>query len=244
MPLPACAVSELEDMSELPPPDRPLANARPRWFLPLIGASIIALVAANNIGNIVWASWLESRPLGLLALNSSNKYLLGTSVSTELVPFMVIAVVRLMLPDPLFWLLGYAYRDRALHWGRQVFPAMNPLFDQFEEDRPGFRRLLDALVVIMPNNPVSLLAGMAAMPIRRFLLLSFLGTVGRVAIMRTLGEIFRDQIEDLLDVVAQYQGWLMRGSLILVVGFVAWQAFSQKGLVGGVESLDDEFGDD
>lgn len=231
-------------MTDLPPPDRPLASARPRWFLPLIGAAILVLFLANNVGNVVWASWLESRPLGLLALNSSNKYLLGTSVSTDLVPFMVIGVVRLMLPDPFFWLLGYAYRDRALGWGRQVFPAMNPLFDQFEEDRPGFRRLLDALVVIIPNNPVSLLAGMAAMPIRRFLVLALVGTIGRVAIMRALGEIFRDQIKDLLDVVAQYQGWLVRGSLVLVVGFVAWQIVGQRGVVGGVETLDDEFGDD
>lgn len=219
-------------------------TAHPRWVLPVVGACIVALIVANNVGNVVWASWLETNPLGLIALNSSNKYLLGTSITTEVVPFFVIATIRLMLPDPLFWWLGHSYRDKALNWGRQIFPGMDPIFDQFEGDRTGFKNLLHVLIVIMPNNPVCLLAGVAAIPFRRFIVLSLVGTIGRIAIMRGIGMVFEDQIEDVLDFVAKYQVWLTRGSIVAVLAYVAWQFIGKRGLIGGVETLDEDLGED
>ena len=39
----------MTDTSIAPPP------AVPRWFLPLVGSCIVALIAANNIGNVVWS---------------------------------------------------------------------------------------------------------------------------------------------------------------------------------------------
>ena len=68
----------------------------------MVGTCIVVLIAANNIGNVVWScavvsdpgkassmctwpgvSWFADNPLGLLMLNSSNKYLLATSVLTD-----------------------------------------------------------------------------------------------------------------------------------------------------------------
>ncbi len=218
--------------------------SRPRWILPLLGGSIVALVIANNVGNAVWARWVEANPLGLLALNSSNKYLLGTSIVTDLWPYVGVATLRLLAPDPLFYLLGALYRERALHWARRAFPGIDPLVDQFEADQSTFKKLLHVLVVIMPNNPVCLLAGVAAMPLWRFAVLNVVGTVGRVLLFRQIGFLFEDQIRDVLDVVAKYQGWLTRGSILLVVLYLAWQAFGRRGLVGGVEALEEELGDD
>ncbi len=234
----------------------------PRWFLPVIGASIVVLIAANNVGNIVWScavtegggtssmctwpgvSWFSDNPLGLLALNSSNKYLLATSVLTNWAPYAAVALLRLMAPDPLFYLLGFVYRGRALHWARQVFPGMEPIFGQFERQGGASRNVLDVAVFVAPNNPVCLLAGIAAMPIRRFLVLYITGTLARIALMRGIGLVFRSQIEDLLDLVARYQRWFTLGSLALVLLYVGYQVVGRRGLVGGVESLEDELGDD
>ena len=242
----------------LAPPPTP-----PRWFLPLVGTCIVALIAANNIGNIVWScavvsdpgkassmctwpgvSWFADNPLGLLMLNSSNKYVLATSVLTSWLPYAAIALVRLSLPDPLFYLVGYLYRGRALNWARQVFPGMDPVFDQFESQGGASRNVLDIAVFVAPNNPVCLLAGIASMPPRRFIALSVSGTIARIALMRGIGLIFSDQISDVLDVVARYQRWFTLGSLLLVVAYVAYQVVGRRGLVGGVESLEDELGDD
>lgn len=234
----------------------PALPPHPRWLLPLIGASIVGLVVANNVGNAVWASWINEQPLGLLALNSSNKYLIGTTPNTEWLPVLVVSTARLMAPDPLFYMVGHLWSDRAVHWARRVFPASGQLFDAFEPgpaddsvpqvpgQRPaGFTRLLDALAFIAPNNPVCLIAGVAGMPVRRFVVLSLTGTIGRILLMRGIGTVFSDQIEGLLEVVARYQRGLLIASVVGVIAYVLWQLRSHRGLVGGVEDLEEELGD-
>ncbi len=254
---PMANVSHPSSSARLPGP------TPPRWFLPVVGASIVVLIAANNLGNVVWScavasdpqqassmctwpgiSWFEGNPLGLLGLNSSNKYLLATSVLTDLAPFAAVALLRLRAPDPLFFLLGLTYRGRALHWARRAFPGMDPVIDQFESQGGATRRVLDTAVFIAPNNPVCLLAGVARMSWTRFLVLAVTGTLARIALMRGLGQIFRDQIEDVLELVGRYQRWFTLGSLLLVAAYLAHQIIGQRGLVGGVESLEDELGDD
>jgi uncharacterized protein (DUF3820 family) len=122
--------------------------------------------------------------------------------------------------------------------------GMDSVFDQFESQGGATRNVLNAAVFIAPNNPVCLLAGIAAMPWKKFLLIAVSGTVARIALMRGIGSLFSDQIEELLDVVARYQRWFTLGSLLLVGAYVAYQVIGRRGLVGGVESLEDELGDD
>ncbi len=235
----------------------------PRWFLPVVGAAIISLIVASNLGNAVWScavvsdpgkassicswpgvSWFADNPLGLLMLNSSNKYLLATSILTDLVPYVLIALIRLSIPDPFFYLLGYIYRGRALHWARQVFSGMNPIFDQFESQGGATQRVLDVAVFVAPNNPVCLLAGVAAMPWKRFVLLNVTGTLSRIALMRTIGLVFSDQIENVLEVVARYQRWFTLASVALVAFVLVYQVVGRRGMVRAVETLEDELGDD
>ena len=82
------------------------------------------------------------------------------------------------------------------------------------------------------------------MPWRRFLALVVTGTVARIAVMRGIGLAVEEQITDVLDVVARYQRWFTLGSIALVLAYVIYQVAGRRGLVGGVESLDDELGGD
>lgn len=223
-------------------PVRVPSRRTPTGLLPLIGAAIIALVVANNVGNMMWAKWIHDNPIALLALNSSNKYLLGTSVVTDFWPYSVVSTLRLLAPDPLFYALGFLYGPQALRWAKRVFPGIDPVVDQFEEDSTGIKKALNPLVFIAPNNPICLFAGVAAMPLRRFIALNVTGTIGRVVLFRLVGLALRDQIESVLDTIARYQGWLMRISILFVIVYLAWQIFGQRGLVGGVESLGEELG--
>ncbi len=221
-------------------PDRP---THPSWFLPVVGAAIIALVVANNFGNVIWAEWVIDQPLALLALNSSNKYLLATSVNTDLLPVLVISTLRLMAPDPLFYAIGYLYGDRALRWAGNVFPGIQPVIEQARAEDGSFRWLMTTLLVIMPNNPICLIAGVVRVPFIRFLTLALVGTIGRILLMRVIGSIFEDEIEDLLEVVARYQRWFLLASIVFVVGYVAYQTNRRRGLIGAVEELEEDLGD-
>ncbi len=225
---------------ELPPDHR----THPRWLLPTLTAGIVCLALASNIGNAVWASWVQDRPLGLLALNSSNKYLLVTSVSLDLLPMVLVATVRLLAPDPIFFAMGWLYGDRALRWAQRTFRGLAPALEHVHDDPRVVHRALNVLVLVAPNNIVCLVAGVARFPIRRFVVLNVVGTVGRVLLMRQIGLFFEDQIEDVLGVVNRYQTWLLWGSVALVGALVVWQMVSDRGLVGGLEELEEELGDD
>lgn len=212
----------------------------PRWVLPVLIAPILALIAANNIGAILLTkslrpSGLVNDPLPILALNSTNKVLLAVGNQVPLTWFVVLGTLRLLAPDGFFYGLGLLYRHQALRWGRRVFPGSDRLFDLFErEDHVGVRRLLDALIVIMPNNPVCLLAGIAAMPVRRFWTLNVVGTVGRLLLFFWLSHIFRNQIRSVMNFVASYQKW----ALLITVVAVVITLFSQaKRVVSATESL-------
>ena len=224
-------------------PADPVPASRPPWLLPLIGASIVALVIATNVGNTFWVKWIEVRPYALLALNSSNKFIIGTTPNTEWIPAGAIILLRLMAPDPLFYMVGFLYRDRALGWARKVFPASGPLFDSVESDDGSFHRLRDVLVFVMPNNPICLIAGVTAMNLKRFVVLSLTGTIARIVVMRGIGIAFSEQVDAILDFVAKYQRWFFIASIVSVVGYLVWQTSSHRGLIGGVEDLEDELGD-
>ena len=231
----------MSDVAPALPPDHP---THPRWLLPTLTAGIVALVAASNIGNMVWAGWVDDHPLGLLALNSSNKYLLATSISLDLVPMVLVATLRLLAPDPIFFAMGWLYGDRALHWARRTFPGSTGLLDQAKTDPRLVHKVLNVLVVVAPNNLVCLVAGVVRFPIKRFIVLNIVGTVGRVLLMRWIGLFFEDQIEDVLEVVNRYQTWLIWGSVAVVAAVLIWQIVSDRGLAGGIEELEEELGDD
>jgi membrane protein DedA with SNARE-associated domain len=217
----------------------------PRWVLFALVAPILGLIVANNVGAIMLTNALEesargdlAQPYLILALNSTNKILLATGFQTEAIAFYAVAMVRLLLPDPLFYLLGRLYRGPALRWGRGMYPGADKLFDLFEhEDHKGVRRMLDALVLIMPNNPVCLLAGVAAMPVRRFVVLNVFGTLGRLILFRQLSFSFQDEIKDFMDFLAGYQKWAL---IITVVVIVISLVFQARRLVSSTEALADD----
>jgi membrane protein DedA with SNARE-associated domain len=231
----------MSDAAPALPPDH---RTHPRWLLPTLTAGIVVLIVASNVGNAVWASWVEDRPLGLLALNSSNKYLLVTSISLDLVPMLVVATIRLLAPDPIFFAMGWLYGDRALHWARRTFPGGSQLLDHVDQDPRLVHKVLNVLVLVAPNNLVCLVAGVVRFPIKRFIALNVVGTIGRILLMRWIGLFFEDQSEDVLDWVDRYQTWLLWGSSAAVAGFVVWQVLADRGLIGGLEELEDELGDD
>lgn len=217
----------------------------PRWVLPALVVPILLLIVANNVGAVLLTNRIEPSgvvpgALEVLALNSTNKVLLATGFQTEAMWFVVVATLRLLAPDPLFYLMGLLYRIPALRWGRRVYPGADRLFDLFEhEDHRGVRRLLDGLVVIMPNNPVCLLAGVAGMPPVRFAVLNVLGTLGRVVLFRQLSFAFEDEIVDVMDFVARYQRWALLLTVAVVVASLVVQA---RRLVVGTEALAEEEG--
>lgn len=202
----------------------------PRWLATAMVALVLGLIAANNIGRSLLASSavagddasgdLLEHPVRILALNSTNMHLLATGFQVDWGWFLTVPLLRLLAPDPLFYALGYLYRHEARGFVGSLFPGTDKFFDLMDADhehRSTSRIVLEVMVFLAPNNPVCAIAGIMAMPIKRFIVLNLAGTVGRLVLFKLISTQFQDQVGDLINWVAKYQTYLMYAALALMV---------------------------
>lgn len=198
--------------------------------LKLLVGPVIFLVICSNVANVMWPTLQEDHPLLLIALSSINRYLILVSDQLDPVSYYAVGTLRLLVSDPLFFLLGYWYGDRALAWMDQRSPTYGPMLRQAQH---WFGRAAWPLVAIMPNNYICLFAGAAGMRISVFVALNLAGTVTRLYLIRVLGDAFSSPIDSFQDVVGEYRWWFIGASALLV-------AFSLRGETkrgGQIEAL-------
>ena len=73
----------------------------------LIVVPILAVVALGTLGNALHAPLLKEHPLWLVAMEPRNRFLLLVAEKVSFWPFLVVATVRRLASDPLFYLLGH-----------------------------------------------------------------------------------------------------------------------------------------
>jgi membrane protein DedA with SNARE-associated domain len=172
-----------------------------------------AFVVLANVGSVLAPSWAHHHPALLLAFDSRNRHLLLT-VGGGIAPaaFFLIGFVRLIITDPLFYLLGRWYGDTAIRWFERTTGGANGTAAFISR---AFAKAADVLVVIMPNNIVSLLAGHTRMNWRRFAVLDAVGTVGRLILMWYLGQAFQKPLQSVVDWLQRFQ-WPLIGAFAVI----------------------------
>lgn len=211
-----------DDPSDAEPPDTPAPHPHPglgRAKLTMLVAPIIALVVANYLGNASAPVLVNERPELLIALSALNRNLV--LVVNKISPFAYysIGMVRLLLPDIFFFLLGWYYGDRGIIWMEHRTANWGRYMRRLESV---FARYGYVLVLIIPNNPVSLLAGAAKMKPRYFWALNVVGTIGRLVLLAWVGDIFSGPIDSILGFIRRYQPYLLAIS-IATVAFTLWR---------------------
>jgi membrane protein DedA with SNARE-associated domain len=215
-------------------PDRPTPSRR---TLALLVTPIVVLVIASNIGDLLTTTWAQDHPLALVALNARNRILVLTTNQLDTVPYYVVGTVRLLLSDPLFYLLGMLYGDNALAWMERKAPTYGDLLRRVEKF---FGKAAYPLVFIAPNNYICLFAGAAGMPVAAFIILNVSGTVVRLYLIRVVGATFDQPIQNVLDFFARYRWQLLIASFVLV-GLSVWSERRKgKGEIGEILDLEAE----
>lgn len=219
----------------------------PRKFVVriLIGLVLISQGAAL-IGDLALAGFVDSRPAWLIALNPRNRNLALATNQLDAVTYYGIGFARLVASDPVYYLLGFWYGDRALAWVRRRSRTYGPLVDEGERF---FRRASYPLIFAAPNNVVCALSAATGVKLRTFIILNLSGTVARLIVVRQLGEVFESPIQAVIDFIAEYRLPVLIVSAVLV----AWTLYSEfRGgddsefatLTGLVRDDDDEDDDD
>ena len=181
--------------------------------LPILLTPIVALMAVATLADVIGPGLINERPLLQMFMNPRNRYLLLASPQVDTVPFLVVGFVRLVLTDPLFYLLGVQYGDAALRWAERKLDDDVGFIRSAERF---FGRFGSAVILIAPSGYLCLFAGATGMRPRRFIVLNVVGTVGRLALFRILGETFKDELFSVLGFIQRYKWWLVGLSLVVV----------------------------
>jgi membrane protein DedA with SNARE-associated domain len=196
------------------PSDTPTRPRPPRWVLPILLAGVGILLIASNVGNILLPSLVERRPALLLTLNATNRVLIGVTNQLDALTYYGIGFARLLVADPLFYLLGLFYGDAAIRWIERKMGEGATTIIWFEK---AFKKARYPIVVLAPNNPVCLLAGATGMPVPVFLALNTVGTVSRLFLIRVFGKAFNRPIDAVTGFLDEYRWWLVGVSVALFV---------------------------
>jgi membrane protein DedA with SNARE-associated domain len=203
---------ELEERDEREPGAE---RSRPsRAKVAFVVAPLLAMVAANYVGDALTTTWADQHPLALIALNSRNRILVLTTNQLDSLGYYGVASLRLLLSDPLFFLLGVWYGDSAIGWVERKWASQGEVLRMFER---AFGKASYPLVFVAPNNAICLLAGATGMAVPVFFALNVAGTLARLYAIRVLGATFESPIDSVLDIFAEYRVPLLIASVVLVV---------------------------
>ena len=205
-----------------------------RRTLILLIAPIIILSTAGTIATAFTPTLAAKHPLLLITLDARNRMLV-LAREVDLVPFVVVAVLRRSLSDPLFYLLGRLYGDRSIRWlekkGGQG--ALVSLSEKW------FQKASYLMVFLFPGAIVCALAGVTKMRPAAFAVCNLGGTLASVIAVRIFSDAISSPVEALL-------GFFERNMVVttsITVGLVVLSLVLGKvqgKLEGGLDELDDD----
>ena len=191
-----------------------------KWIVRAIVTPVIISQASALLGDLFLAGIVDRQPALLIALNPRNRNLALATNQLSAITYYTIGFTRLVVSDPLYYLLGYWYGDRAIAWTERRSRTYGPLVRDGERF---FRRASYPLIFIAPNNVICALSAATGVKLATFIGLNLSGTIVRLVIVRQLGEIFSSPIQTILDLIAEYRIPL----LIISAIAVAWTIFGE-----------------
>jgi membrane protein DedA with SNARE-associated domain len=212
-----------------------VVTAQRRQLVVLL-APIAVLFAASVVGVALTPTLAPRHPLALLVLDARNRTLVLVAKHIDLVPFLVVAVVRRLSSDPLYYVLGRRYGKRAVRWverqfGGRIIRATEALF----------RRASYPMVFVFPGALVCALAGQSGMHPVAFGALNVGGTVVMVATLRAFGTtVLADPVDAVLRFFNDHRVETTVASVALVVLWLILQKLTGHSEVPSISELEAE----
>ena len=179
------------------------------WLLtPYVVLTVVAFGA-----DILGPKLITERPLLQIFLNPRNRYYLLAAPQVDIVPFFVVGFIRLVLTDPLLFVLGRQYGDAAIRWVEKQAGEAGYVVRWVEK---WFPKVAPLVILIAPSAQWNVLAGATGMKVKLYVVLNLIGTVGRLTLFWIAAETFEDELMDVLEFIQRYQWWLVAASFALV----------------------------
>ncbi len=216
---------------------RPTPKRPSKLIVTLTLTPIIALTIAANVGQRTATALVDSHPLLLLWLNPSNLIMAATTPAIAATVFFTVVLVRRLICDPLYFLLGRWYGDAAVRWIEKKSPDIGSILTTLEEWFPRWGRVI---IFFYPHAAVILMAGASSMSLATFMLYDFLGTVAVIIAIRWFGDVAKDQITGVTGWMGDHQ--IAFGILsVVLLAYYFWSFRSKDtAAVPGVHQMEDE----
>jgi len=195
-----------------PVTEQPVEEDR-RIPLPWLITPIVVLSVAGTVGDVMGPRLIEDHPLLMMFLNPRTRWLLLASPQVDAGPFFVIGFLRLVLTDPLFFLLGLQYGEGALKWAEEKMGDGGRLIRAVKR---WFGKAGPLIILIAPSGYLCLFAGASGMSVRLFATMNVIGTATRLVLFRIAGDAFREELLDVVGWIGRNQKWLIAASFALV----------------------------
>ena len=156
---------------ETVPPARPAPSRR---TLTLILLPVIVVFIVGTIGNMIHPTLLVNAPLLLVAMEPRFRYMLLVAPRVDLLPFMVLVLIRRLFADPFLFVLGRLYGDAGVRWMERQMQDTMGLVRKIER---GFGKAAWLFVLLWPGLVVCTLAGATGMRFATFIILNVVGTL-------------------------------------------------------------------
>ncbi len=207
--------------ARLPKVDLERGKSPSKWIVRLGLAYIVASQVGGYIGNANIALWFDSRPALLIMLMPRNTVLALTTPHLDATWWYVLGFFRNVLSDPVWFLFGFWYGERAIGWVERRSKTYGPLI---REGQGFFRRYAYPLIFVMPNNYICLLSGASGIRLAPFIALNVTGTIARLMVIRQLGFTFSSPLASVSEFIAQYR-WQIWGISIVAVAWTVYNEF-------------------
>jgi membrane protein DedA with SNARE-associated domain len=223
-----------EDLTTRRSPERRRPSRR---TLTLVSVPLIVITVVSYVGDAIAPTLVDTHPAWLMALNSRTRNLALVTNEVDPWTFYGIGMTRLLLSDPLFFLLGYWYGDAAVTWMERRTNTWGTMLRQVEQ---WFGKAAYPIIFVAPNSYVCLFAGAAGMPVKAFFAVNIAGTVARLWLVRRFGEAFEAPIDDVVGWIGEYRLPLLALSISLVVLSIFLEAKKGETEVESLAHLEEE----
>jgi membrane protein DedA with SNARE-associated domain len=204
----------------------------PRWLPWVLFGIMAALTVVGTITGGAAPKLLDNHPLLLVLGSPRYRWIMLVSPKVKAIPLIAISWVRLLASDPVYFMIGWFYGDKAMTFfesmfGKQAFNTVRKLFD----------KAAWVLSAFFAGPIICALAGVLRLKPKRFFTLDVLGTLIIAIALRLFANVLSEPLNSLIDFNKKYSKYILIVTVVTAVATLAKTGKKFKDLSGQVSKL-------
>jgi membrane protein DedA with SNARE-associated domain len=188
----------------------------PTWLGPILVAIVAGLWIMGFATSSLAPKLLKDHPLGLMALNPRYRYMVIGAPRIDALPFYLVGILRLLASDPVYFLLGWVYGEKALGFFEDALGKQT-----MDSTRKFFLKAGTVMALFFAGPIICVFAGAARMNPKKYFTLDIIGTCIIVFALRQFSDAMSGFINGLLRFNDRNAKWLMVITIVTTLIVVA-----------------------